>query len=399
MPDQAPALSLDDLPHWLAEAGLAGMKVEDVLAGFVRRLNDHDFHVGRAYIGIRLLNPLIRAEGYIYERRADQVTRETYEHAAMPVDYHRSPIHHMLTQKEYHLFRPLTGPQAVLDFDALREFAARGFSAWSAHLIPFTLLAGAARPEEPLGFIITACCDHPAGWQPAHRQAFERLLPHLAAAIQGRVFATLAQDLLTTYLGGDAAARVLGGITTRGDLRVLRAAILYADLRGFTALAETLPPERLLASLDRHFDRLVAPIEIHGGQVLKFMGDGLLAVFPVDGGAEASACGGALAAARDALAANLQLRETATDAMPLDLALHLGDVHYGNVGGVGRLDFTVIGPAVNVAARMEQKCQEIGAALLLSETIARRLEGADLRSLGRHALRGIAGTHELFTLP
>jgi adenylate cyclase len=391
------ATTLEDLPLWLAEASLAGTSVELIMEGFVRRMNALGFRVGRMYLGVRLLNPLIRAQGYIYERKSDRIVREVYEHAAMPEEYQRSPISYMIRQDELHLYRALQGPEAQLDFDILKDFAARGYSAWSAHLIPFTLLEGAPRQEDPLGFVISACCDHPEGWTEAHRLAFDRLLPHLSAAIQGRVFATLAHDLLTTYLGRDAALRVLGGTTTRGDLRTIRAAILYADLRGFTALAETLDPAAMLASLDRHFDRLVGPIEAEGGQVLKFMGDGLLAVFPTGDGGDAAASHAAFSAARIALAANAELARQDAQTMPVDIALHIGDVLYGNVGGASRLDFTVIGPAVNAAARMEQQCKTLDVSLILSEEVARHLDGSALRSLGRHSLRDIAGTRQLFT--
>jgi adenylate cyclase len=388
--------SLDDLPLWLAKAGLDGMPVEDIWEGFVRRMNGLGFGIGRAYLAARLLNPLIRAQGYIYERSGNRVELEQYQHAAMPDGYSRSPIHHMLTNAIDHLYRPLAGPDAELDFDVLQDFAARGYTAWTAYLIPFSLL-GIEMTDEPLGFVVTFCCDLPDGWRPEHRAQFERLLPHLSVAIQGRIFAQLAQDLLNTYLGQDAASRVLRGTTTRGDMRRLRAAILYADLRGFTARSEVLEPAALLASLDRHFDRLVEPIEAQGGEVLKFMGDGLLAVFPVDEDGDAKACRAAFTAARQALVANAEVTAADPQAMPLDLALHLGDVLYGNVGGPRRLDFTVIGPAVNAAARMVQKGKELGLSLIVSAEIAQELRDQSFHSLGTHGLRGIAGTRELFT--
>lgn len=390
--------ALDDLSLWLAQASLAGVPVEELFAGCMRRLNALGYGIGRGYIGTRLLNPLVRAEAYIYERAADRVQREIYEHTAMPEEYQRSPINHMITRNELRLYRVLQGPEAELDFDVLKGFAARGFTAWAARLIPFTILPSAPKPEDPLGFVVTLCCDLPGGWSPEHRAAFERLLPHLSAAIQGRVFATLAHDLLTTYLGGNTAMRVLGGTTTRGDLTTLRAAILYADFRGFTALAEKLEPAALFALLDHHFDLLVGPIEQSGGEVLKFMGDGLLAVFPSATGGDTAASRAAFAAAKEALAAIAALRMKDAAAMPLDIALHIGDVLYGNVGGARRLDFTVIGPAVNIAARMERKCEELAAPLLISADLARTLNGTALASLGRHTLRGIADPVELFTV-
>lgn len=393
----ADTLQIDDISLWLAQASLDGVPVDEIFGAFMRRLNSLGFGIGRGYLGTRLLNPLIRAEACIYDRATDSIGREVYEHAAMPEEYNRSPIHHMITRNELRLYRVLQGPDAQLDFDVLKGFAARGYTAWAARLIPFTLLPSLPRPEDPLGFVVTMCCEIEGGWRRAHRDAFERLLPHLSAAIQGRVFATLARDLLATYLGSNTAQRVLGGTTTRGDLTTLRAAILYADFRGFTARAGTLDPAALLASLDHHFDLLVGPIEQMGGEVLKFMGDGLLAVFPSAEDGDAAASRAAFDAARQALAAIAALQRENTQAMPLDIALHLGDVLYGNVGGAKRLDFTVIGPAVNIAARMERKCEELGAALLISADLARQLSGANLASLGAHALRGIAEPVELFT--
>lgn len=398
MDDSGANPSLDDLALWLARASLDGSPVDAILAGFMSRLNALGFGVGRAYLGIRLLNPLIRAEGYIYERQADLVTHERYQHASMPPGYQRSPIRHMLTAGINQLYRPLQGPEAQLDFEILTDFAARGYSAWAAYLIPFTLLP-TAMPDEPLGFIVTLCCDLPDGWTQQHQVAFERLLPHLSAAIQGRVFAALAQDLLSTYLGRDAAQRVLQGTTTRGDVRSIRAAILYADLRGFTQLTETLEPAALLASLDRHLELVVTPIEAAGGQVLKFMGDGLLAVFPTDPASDAEAARAAYRAAVEALRNNAALAIEHPNAMPVDIALHIGDVLYGNVGGTSRLDFTVIGPAVNTAARMEQKCQELDVPLVMSQEIVSLLDGIGARSLGSHSLRGLTGPRQLFTSP
>lgn len=358
--------SLDDLSLWLAKASLEGVPVAELFAGCMRQMNALGYGIGRGYIGTRLLNPLVRAEAYIYERKSDSIQREAYEHTAMPEEFQRSPINHMITRNELQLYRVLQGPDAQLDFQVLEDFAARGFTAWAARLIPFTILPAAPQPEDPLGFVITLCCDLEGGWSADQRAAFERLLPYLSAAIQGRVFATLARDLLTTYLGTNTALRVLGGITTRGDLTKLRAAILYADFRGFTARAGALDPASLLGLLDRQFDVLVAPIERAGGEVLKFMGDGLLAVFPSADGGDAAAARAALEAASQALAAVDALRRDEPHVMSLDIALHLGDVLYGNVGGAARLDFTVIGPAVNAAARIERKCEELDAALLIS---------------------------------
>jgi adenylate cyclase len=195
--------------------------------------------------------------------------------------------------------------------------------------------------------------------------------------------------------------RILGGQVRQGTAQQLSAAIMIADLRGFTGVADRTPAERLVAGLNEHLGAVVEAVERHSGQVLKFLGDGLLAVFSLAARPAEAACADALAAAQEALAANaaVNARRATTGEPPLalDIALHLGDVMYGNVGSVRRLDFTVIGPAVNEASRIEALCEPLGCHLLTSAAFARACPRS-LRSQGRHALRGVARPQELFTL-
>jgi adenylate cyclase len=192
---------------------------------------------------------------------------------------------------------------------------------------------------------------------------------------------------------------VLSGEIRRGSGTTITAALFVADLRGFTALAD-MAGVSLIGRLDRHLEAMAEPVAEQGGEVLKFMGDGLLAVFPIDETRPAEeACAAAVRAAQAALARNEAVNRALPDETPLhlDIALHCGDVFYGNIGAAGRLDFTVIGPAVNEASRMEALCATLGCPLVMSERIA-RASPAPVRSLGRHRLRGIASGRELFTL-
>ena len=207
---------------------------------------------------------------------------------------------------------------------------------------------------------------------------------------------TSPEALLATYLGRDAARRVLSGETARGQGRLVRAAIFYADLKGFTALTDRLPAEQVIAHLNDYFDIVATSVLEHKGEVLKFIGDGLLAVFNIGGGNPANACCQGLHAALDALdgltAAN-QHRE-----LPLEagVALHFGDVVYGNIGSEARLDFTVIGRAVNEATRIEALCRTLNRPLLISADFARICTCHPLVSLGHHRLRGVAAPQEIF---
>jgi adenylate cyclase len=208
--------------------------------------------------------------------------------------------------------------------------------------------------------------------------------------------------LLETYIGRQAAARVLAGHIRRGDTESIHAAIWLSDLRGFTRLADRLPPRELTALLNRYFDCQVPAIEAHGGEVLKFMGDGLLAIFPTAEGGPTRVCAAALAAAREARANILALeRRTGmgrSAELPFSLALHIGEVLYGNVGGGGRLDFTVIGPAINLAARLERLARELGCSIVTSAVFA-GICGERLTPLGSYALRDISAVQPAFGLP
>ena len=191
--------------------------------------------------------------------------------------------------------------------------------------------------------------------------------------------------LLATYVGRSTGQRILEGRIRRGDIERIHAVILLADLRGFTRLSDTLPGDRVIELLNGWFDALVPAIEAAGGEVLKFIGDGLLAIFPVTAD-PASACSAALAAvgaAREALAAlNAGLRATGKAELRWGMALHLGEVLYGNIGSATRLDFTTIGPAVNLTARLETLARDLGRELVVSAAVASHCPQG-LAALGR----------------
>jgi adenylate cyclase len=209
---------------------------------------------------------------------------------------------------------------------------------------------------------------------------------------------------LAAYLGHDPAGRVLSGTVQRGEVQGEEAVLFFTDLRGFTALADTLPGRDLIVLLDDCFDCMVRPVVARGGEVLKFLGDGLLAIFRIEDRPRAETCAMALEAAKEALALMAGLAETrrarSLTTPDLDIALHVGHVNYGNVGADARLDFTVIGPAVNEASRIERLCDTLGRHLVMSQAFAWAADASrhELVSLGRHRLRGVRDETELFGL-
>jgi class 3 adenylate cyclase len=207
---------------------------------------------------------------------------------------------------------------------------------------------------------------------------------------------------LEAYLGKRSAERVLAAPLRRDSGETIQAALLYADLRNFTTLSETSPPGEVIAALDAWFDRIAGAVHAFGGEVLKFIGDGVLAIFPVLEASPRRACEAALRAAGAAEAgmAYLNAERSAKGLPPLAFgaALHLGEMLWGNIGAANRLDFTAIGPAVNLASRLEGLCKPLGRTVLVSGALAAETE-MPLVALGSHPLRGIAAPCEVFTLP
>jgi class 3 adenylate cyclase len=218
------------------------------------------------------------------------------------------------------------------------------------------------------------------------------------AALAARATMTAA---LEAYLGRRSAARVMAGPLRRGVGETIEAALLFADLRGFTSLSESSPPAAVISALDAWFDRIAGAVHAFGGEVLKFMGDGVLAIFPVAGASPSSAFEAALkavAAARSGMAhLDAERRREGLAPLPFGVALHLGEVLWGNIGAADRLDFTAIGPAVNLVSRLEGLCRPLDKAVLISGAFAAET-ATPLVALGEHALRGIAAPCAVFTV-
>jgi adenylate cyclase len=247
---------------------------------------------------------------------------------------------------------------------------------------------------------ISWATDRPGGFATPQLTLLYDLLPLIALRIELASAYEATRTLLTTYLGREPARRVLSGSVRRQSVETIRAAVLVSDLQGFTRLADRLPADQVVRLLDDYFDCMAEAIENHGGEVLKFIGDGLLAMFEAQD--ERDACGRALQAGCAALDKLAEMNaKRAAQGMPtirVGVGLHLGDVQYGNIGARERLDFTVIGPAVNEASRVERLTRVLERPLLATAAFARAAAGCPLVSLGFHVLRGVAEPREIFAL-
>jgi adenylate cyclase len=267
---------------------------------------------------------------------------------------------------------------------------------WLAELGPIAEDTVGPAPEAPvLGWAGTR------PFAPAELGRLREVARFVAAPLSALAARAALTALLEAYLGRRSAARVQAGALRRGSGETIRAALLYADLRDFTALSEATEPAVMIAALDAWFDRVAGAVHAFGGEVLKFIGDGMLAIFPVTA-APAEACAAALravAAARAGMAHLDRVRQAqGLPPLPFGAALHLGEMLWGNIGAADRLDFTAIGPAVNLVSRLEGLCRPLGRSVLISGAVA-ALTTTPLVPLGEHVLRGIQTPCAVFTLP
>jgi adenylate cyclase len=247
---------------------------------------------------------------------------------------------------------------------------------------------------------VSFATDHPQRFADSDIARFEAIVPALAINLEVQSLRRTARTLLDTYVGRQAGRRVLDGAITRGMGETIRAVIWLCDLRGFTELSETLARDALIALLNDYFGAMTGAVEEAGGEVLKFIGDAMLAIFPIDAGISSrAACAEALSAAGRARAAMTEINAKRAAAgqptIAFGIALHLGDVMYGNIGGRERLDFTVIGPAVNLAARIGGLCGALGQTLLLSDDFV-RASGAPADPVGAYHLKGIGAPQTIY---
>jgi adenylate cyclase len=254
-----------------------------------------------------------------------------------------------------------------------------------------------SKPDGPLfGWI------GPRPFTPEETNALREAARFAAAPLAAIAARATLKAALEAYLGRRSAARVLAGPLRRDIGETISAALLFADLRGFTEMSENHPPAAVIAALDAWFDRIAGAVHAFGGEVLKFIGDGVLAIFPVTGGSPRAACDAALRAVSAARAGMAHLdvarRSQGLPPLPFGAALHLGEMLWGNIGAADRLDFTAIGPAVNLVSRLEGLCRPLEKAVLVSGALAAET-AMPLISLGTHELRGIATPCAVFTVP
>ncbi len=383
-------MTMANLEDWIVEQGLRGPDMVSLLSGFVERLTAEGVPLARAYIALPTVNPTIRAYTHAWTRTGGMMV-EGVSHERNAEAFELSPFAHMMRMDEERAYWRVDGPDAQR-FGVFEDVRQAGGVDYLARLFSFD---NASAPD--LRGVAFALSTHrPEGFLPDEIARIDMLLPLMGLAAYRMTLLDLTVGMLDTYVGFSAGRRVLSGEIRRGFGTTIKAALLFSDLRGFTTLADTAGMD-LIARLDRHLEAMADPVAEEGGEVLKFMGDGLLAAFAItEERSQEQACAAAIRAAQAALERNDAVNRLEETPLSLDIALHCGDVFYGNIGAAGRLDFTVIGPAVNETSRMEALCGILDSSVIMSGSVAAS-SPVPVRSLGHHRLRGIAAERELFT--
>ena len=389
------------LASWITDAGLAGTSEPAMLTGFCERALAMGIPLSNAAVFVDTLHPVHEGRMFRWRRGKGEASFGEYGRTsagdAAEERWRRSPFYRLL-ETGGSVFRAPVTEATMAEFPILSDLRSDGITEYMALVNRFA--AGGIIGEMDCVYSSWAT-DAPGGFGDAHSMTLQRLKPFLALAIKSASLARIAGTLVETYLGRDAGRRVLAGKIARGVAEPIDAVLWFSDLRGYTKITDTAEPAHIIPLLNDYAEVIVSAVHAEGGDVLKLIGDGVLAIFPAE--TRAPACTRALAAAIAARAgvAALNARRAAERVPTTDmyLGLHVGEVYYGNIGSHERLDFTVVGPAVNEVSRIAALCRSVDQPLLMSQSFASALDDAQrIVSVGRYALRGVGRAQDLFTL-
>lgn len=394
------------LIEWLLGDGWSLPRPQDLVAQLGFRMIETGIPVYRIRVNIRTLHPQYIGTVYAWQPDWEEVKEITPTHAVLEEErYLRSP-YAAIFQGAGGIRRRLDVPGVNLDYPVLEELRDEGATDYVA--MPLVFSDGRINA-------ITLATNRPGGFSTTELEMTYNILPVLEHVMELHATRRTAQTILETYLGVKTGQRVLNGQIRRGDGEDIHAVIWFSDLRGSTALADRMSRPEYLNLLNSFFECMAGAILEHGGEVLRFLGDAVLGIFPIGSVTSkpvssqpqlcpehTGACAKSLRAAQDAMTRmatlNQQRRDRGEGELGYGIALHLGDLMYGNIGVPDRLDFTAIGAAVNETARLEDMCKALHKPILISAELA-GLVSANLVSLGFHGFRGVREPHEVFTLP
>lgn len=394
---------VDAAAEWLMSKALGDGEIREIFAGCCRRLVAAGIPISRAFLYYRTLHPLHASVFLIWERGESHVRVEelVHERAFSSEEWLRSPMNYMLQNGVPFLRRQLVGPSAVIDFETLEFLQKNGATDYLGYVIPFS------EDEQPGptsdGIFGSWATDRKSGFTRRDIRDLMRVQKRLAVACKVQIRREITHNVLTAYLGDDAGRQVLDGQIKLGDGRQINAVIWFCDLRRSTEMAEELTDDAYLDLLNRYFECTAGSVLAAGGEVLSFIGDAVLAIFPIEaeGACATSAAEAALKAAYAAREKLKKLNASKLVKEPINfgLGMHIGRVMHGNIGVPQRVDFSVIGPAANEVARLEELTKTLAPDVLVSAAFAELLPDVAWQDMGLHDLRGPAEKLSVFALP
>ncbi len=388
-----------EISTWITEAGLAGQSESAILAGFCEREAARGLPLARALVLIDTLHPVYEGRAFRWTRAQKETTLTEFGRSDADVSRWQLSPFHLLEDSGAPLVRRRLTVETEGEFSIFPELRADGMTDYVAIANRFT-------GDEIIGRMDCVysswATDAPQGFDDDDVADLCRLVPFLALAVKSASLARIAGTLVETYLGRDAGRRVLQGRIARGVAEQIEAVLWFSDLHDYTRISDTASPGDIIPLLNHYADAIISAIHEQGGDVLKLIGDGTLAIFTAEdrGHASDAALRAALAARRGVATVNERRAAKGLPTADMYLGLHMGSVFYGNIGSKDRLDFTVVGPAVNEVSRIAALCHSVDQPLLVSADFASAVGEARSRlvSVGRYALRGVGRAQDLFTL-
>jgi adenylate cyclase len=378
---EAPLIAAD-IVQWLYSGAVGRDDSLELIEDLAKRLLAGGVPVDRITTAIRLLHPNVRAEASVWTSDGVRELRRYLANEDRDKSYDKSPLKVVFTEDRI-VRCPIDREPQPGEFEIIDELRQDGYSDYVA--LPMHFSDGSIKA-------LTFATKAPGGFTSAHVGVFESIVRPLGIVCELTTLRRTAETLLNTYVGPRAGGKVLNGTVKRGEGEWISAVVSFADLRGFTKLSNTLPADKLVVFLNKYFGAMTSAVEAHGGEVLKFIGDEVMAIFPYDTAEEASdAARRAMKAARQTTEkiAQINSKNTCleTPDMSVGIALHAGNVFFGNVGSETRLDFTVIGPTVNLAARIAELAKDLDVEVLVSDAIA-DIMGCRAGLYGQYQVKG-----------
>lgn len=402
--------TVEGLEKYLAVSAIEDRPIFETMEGFAEQARDGGLSLARLMTGWRLLNPQFASQTMMWRPdRGLTVERWRQGEAVLNEDFKRSPIYHILQSEETELRCRIAGANAPFEYPMFDDLAAEGVTDYYLSLVAFGNRPKHPKPNPTLferrevpgaGIMISFSSDRAGGFTEDEFEAVQRLRYMLALASRSAMERDMRETLAATYLGKETGRRVLGGEIARGEGEPVDAIIWYCDLRGSTALCEAMGAQAYLPLLNEYFEATASPVIAAGGEVLDFIGDAVLAIFPrtSDGFAHTLRATRAACEAISSFGARHKALSARTDLASIaGIAIATGSVVYGNIGVADRLTFSVIGPTVNAVARLERLTKELHEPVLVSEDVARDMawEGG-WRNLGAFALDGFRKNPHVF---